>query len=123
MLTTFTLAVALAATNAYALKVGVVSDLHTNLDYSATVPESDDCKASNSSSPVPNDETAPIARIGCDPSSTLVDYMLQRFNEAFGSVDVLLVTGDHIAHDIAPDLGEEKSGDWAKVQANLDATA
>lgn len=36
---------------------------------------------------------------------------------------MLLVTGDHIAHDIAPDLGEATSDDWAKVQANLEATA
>lgn len=76
MLSNFSLSIALAATSAHALKVGVVSDLHTNMAYSATASESDNCVASNSSVLVPNDESAPIARINCDPSSTLVDYML-----------------------------------------------
>ena len=58
---------------------------------------------------------APLARFDCDPSSTLVDYMLTRFTESFGSVDVLLVTGDHVAHELAPDLGEATKSDADKV--------
>lgn len=49
--------------------------------------------------------------------------MLRRFQEAFGSVDVLLVTGDHVAHDVAPDFGAATSKDWDAVKANLQASA
>ena len=58
---------------------------------------------------------APLARFDCDPSSTLVDYMLTRFTESFGSVDVLLVTGDHVAHKVAPHLGEATKSKVDKV--------
>ena len=36
---------------------------------------------------------------------------------------MLLVTGDHVAHGISPDIGEEQQGDWNAIQANLEATA
>ena len=96
--------------SAEALRVGVISDMHTNLLYDATASVDDNCVASSSAftsdGQISNDESAPIARIGCDPSTTLVDYMLRRFTEVFTSVDVILVTGDHIAHHVAPHMDE-----------------
>ena len=117
----FTLAVFLAATVAAKKKIGVISDLHLNTAYAATASVDDNCIAVGTSGP--DDISAPIGRIGCDPSITMVDFMMQRFNEAFGSVDVLLVTGDHIAHHQSPHLGKEQPGDWAKIQANLEAAS
>lgn len=50
--------------------------------------------------------------------------MLQRFTEAFGAVDVLLVTGDHVAHGVAPHYDESPTeADWEAVKANLQASA
>ena len=91
---------ALASAVSEALRIGVVSDMHTNTAYSPTASEDDNCKGSSVA--FNSDDYAPIARINCDPSETLVDFMLQRFNEAFGQVDVILVTGDHVAHKVAP---------------------
>ena len=80
-----------SAATCQGLKVGVISDMHTNLDYNPTGSEDDNCTASGSSK-----DYAPIARYGCDPSSQMVDYMLQHFKEVFGEVDVLLVPGDYV---------------------------
>ena len=84
------------------IKVGLISDLHLNLGYDSQASADDNCVSGGSGSS--ESQTAPIGRIDCDPSETLVDYMLQRFKVVFGEVDVLLVTGDHVAHDIAPDI-------------------
>lgn len=50
--------------------------------------------------------------------------MLQRFKEKFGAIDVLLVTGDHVAHGVAPHIDESPTwADWDAVKANLQASA
>ena len=54
-----------------ALKVGVISDLHTNLAYDGLVSKDDNCVAGGSSA----DQQAPIGRNGCDPSPTLIDFL------------------------------------------------
>ena len=112
----------LSASVAYAnLKVGVISDLHTNTHY---IPEgSVDSNCQTSSNDIHYDDTkAPIAKFGCDPSHTLVDHMLRRFTEAFGEVDFILLTGDHVAHGVAPKHGKAKEGDSDKLKANIEAT-
>ena len=48
--------------------------------------------------------------------------MLRRFTEAFGNVDFILLTGDHVAHGVAPDHGEAHEGDSDKLKANIEAT-
>lgn len=118
----FALAALSSALSAQALKVGVISDLHMNPYYSATASEDTNCVASNAAGTVSND-TAPIGRINCDPSPVLVGYMLQRFTEAFGDVDVILVTGDHVAHKVSPHHGQGSPEAWAKLKDNLDQSA
>ena len=51
--------------------------------------------------------------------------MLRRFNEVFTNVDVILVTGDHIAHKVSPHLSDEGAtkAQWDAVKANLEASA
>ena len=95
----------------------MISDLHTNLAYNSAGDDSDNCISDAGG------QSAPLAQFGCDPSSTLVDYMLTRFTESFGTVDVLVVTGDHVAHDIAPDLGNASLTDENNVKGNLQATS
>ena len=58
---------------AQAMKIGVISDFHLNPDYSPTASEDDNCQGS--SNQVSADDIAPIGRINCDPSPTLVDFM------------------------------------------------
>ena len=111
----FAIAALLGATSCYGLRVGVVSDFHTMLAYDSQVSDADDCKPGGAKA----SEIAPIGRINCDPSPTLVDFMLQRFNQAFGSVDVILVTGDHVGHGISPHLGSETPAAFELVKENL----
>ena len=70
----FSLSLTLIALNTQALKVGVISDMHTNLDYSPTASDDDNCVGSSAF--FSNSDKAPVARFGCDPSPTLVDFML-----------------------------------------------
>lgn len=73
----FALAALSSALSAQALKVGVISDLHMNLYYSATASEDTNCVASNDKDfEKITSDTAPIGRINCDPSPVLVEYML-----------------------------------------------
>jgi hypothetical protein len=67
---------------------------------------------------------APLGRYGCDPSSTLIDYMLTRFKEKFGPVDVIIVPGDSVSHKTsASEEGQDPTGSaYAAVKANLQAT-
>ena len=88
----------LLAASCYGLTVGVISDMHTNLLYDATVDPADKCWSSGSSQA---ETPAAWARIGCDPSADLVDAMLQRMSETYGKPDVLLVTGDFVNHGIS----------------------
>ena len=93
-----------------------------NLSYDELASADDNCIAGGSGQA--ESQTSPIGRLDCDPSETLIDYMLQRFKKVFGEVDVLLVTGDHIAHDIAPHIDEitseaQLSESWDAVKANL----
>ena len=109
----------LAATCA-SLKVGVISDMHTNLAYDSWASIDDNCFASSA---VKEDSQAPIGRFGCDPSTTLVDYMLRRFKEKFGEVDIVLVPGDSVAHGVAPHIEDVKlPDDWTAVKGNLAAS-
>ena len=112
----FQLATATAALTANALKVGVISDIHSNTAYNGWASEDDNCV---SGSTVASEE-APLGRIKCDASPTLIDYMFQRFTEVFGTVDVIIVAGDFVAHHIAP---EHKDADWSTawpiVMANI----
>ena len=87
----------LLAASCYGLTVGVISDMHTNLLYDATVDPADKCWSSGSSQA---ETPAAWARIGCDPSADLVDAMLQRMSETYGKPDVLLVTVDFVNHGI-----------------------
>jgi hypothetical protein len=93
----WTSSVLLFAGVAKSLKIGVVSDPHYNVNYDPTT-ASNNCKSSTT---IAADVYAPIGRYGCDTGPEMFDIMLQRFSEAFGDVDVLLVPGDHVAHKVS----------------------
>ena len=69
---------ALTLASATALKVGVISDMHTNLSYDQMADVQGHCWAV--SGPTAS-EPSPWGRYGCDPSADLVDAMLARFKE------------------------------------------
>jgi len=115
----FQIAAATAALTANALKVGVISDMHTNENYNSWASHSNKCAAGGDYESL----EAPIGRFKCDPSPTLIDYLFQRFTEVFGDVDVLLVTGDSVRHGTAPDHSDAVvSRDWPIIQANFELT-
>ena len=115
----FQIAVATAALTANALKVGVISDMHTNLAYDSWVSDADNCVAGGAKAT----EEAPLGRINCDPSTAMIDFMFQRFTDVYGEVDVLLVPGDFIGHGIAPHLEVAVvSTDWPIVQSYIEAS-
>ena len=102
---------ALGFAQASSLRVGVISDLHSNVKYDMfsaaqgnqfSNSVTDNCWASGPLA----DEPSPWARYGCDPSPDLVDAMMRHFVESFGVPDVLLVSGDNVAHGINVDRGE-----------------
>jgi len=86
---------ALAAATAYGLKVGVITDLHTDNYYNPTISANDDCNYSSGAS---TDVYAPLSRYGCDANEDLIHVMLQHYRDTYGRPDVLLVTGDHVGH-------------------------
>ena len=109
----------MALAMAHGLKVGVISDMHTNTLYEPDVSASAKCW--NTSTSEASDHS-PWARYGCDPSIDLVDAMLKRFNEKFGKPDILLVSGDHICHGISPHRDEVTQDSYQAVKDNITAT-
>ena len=63
-----------ACAQARSIKVGLISDLHLNLAYDQQASEDDNCVSGGLGSI--SSQNAPIGRINCDPSTTLVTYML-----------------------------------------------
>ena len=104
---TLPFAAAMLAGSAHALKVGVISDMHINMRYQPDGTGDDNCATGGGKA----DNYSPLAKYECDPSQQMAEYMVQRFVEAFGDVDVILAPGDAIAHGLAPDHDEE-SPDW-----------
>merc|ERR1719232_2276485 len=113
------LELALTLTSAAALKVGVISDMHTNLSYDQLADVPGHCWAV--SGPTAS-EPSPWARYGCDPSPDLVDAMLRRFKEKFGTPDVLLVTGDNVTHGISLTRDQATAQSYELVKENITAT-
>lgn len=48
--------------------------------------------------------------------------MLQRFNDQFGKVDVLIVTGDHVAHGVSAKDPDSTGAEYKAVKKNISAT-
>ena len=84
---------------ATALKVGCLSDTHIKLAYDEAVNKSNYCQKKLGN---PKDKTlAPFGRYKCDPPPALVEEMFKHYKRAWGNPDVILFTGDHVAHYIA----------------------
>jgi len=117
------LLIATAVSASQNTRIGVISDLHFNEFYDAAT-SANYCKLSTLDTSSNADLYAPLSRYGCDPSSTLVDYMLTRFKEKFGAVDVLIVPGDSVSHKTSASAeGQDPTGSaYTAVKANLQAT-
>ena len=111
---------ALLYASATAFKVGLISDMHLNPYYDSTIDVADDCWSSGSTKA---DDVMALARYGCDPSAEFVEMVFQRFNEAFGEVDVMLVTGDFTGHDIDPHREDYTAEAWETFKGVVSSTA
>lgn len=99
------------------MKVGVISDPHYN-PYYAPYTSANNCIGNSGASEV----YAPIGRYGCDSGPQVVDMLIQRFKAQFGEVDVLIVPGDHTAHQISAKDTDPNGAAYANVKKNLQAT-
>ena len=97
------LSVSMLAVSAVAYKIGVISDIHTNPLYDATIDDKDECWSTGTNLAK---KPMALARYGCDPSPEFIDMIFQRFNESFGEMDVILLTGDMVGHDMDPERDE-----------------
>lgn len=100
-------------------QIGVISDPHYNPYYDPIALVDDNCILVSSSV---SDDFAPIGRYGCDMGPEMFDLMLTRFSDVFGSIDVLLVPGDHVAHKISSKDEDEDGSSYIAVKENLQAT-
>ena len=94
---------------ASALKVGVVSDLHLNPVYDPTTSKKScgrkttfniDSEVVKKFVELTSSDNAPLARLGCDATHTLVDYVLQTLKKLDSDVDFITLNGDLIGHGI-----------------------
>ena len=103
-----------------ATKIGLISDLHYNLYYN---PDSSQhsCTSSSAADVIDanGDPVANLGRYGCDSNSDLIRTLFQRFNDKFGKVDVLLVTGDHTAHSVSAKDDDPTGSEYAAVKNNI----
>ena len=92
----------LLAQSAMSLKVGLLSDLHLHLRYDPMfgprLQTEGDCMPNSGT---PSKDKATMGRYGCDSPVVLIDQMLHRMVEKFGKQDVILLTGDLVAHHVA----------------------
>jgi len=93
----------------FAIRVGVINDLHLDPFYDPSVESDRDCRGLNPFKLKGLDSTndlAPFGRYGCDVSPTLINILFAKLKELSGHIDVLLVSGDFTGHDIAAKRGK-----------------
>jgi len=101
---------------ANAMKIGVLSDMHLDIRYDPVASHKDDCRKTNGSSNS-SEPYAPLGRFKCDPPQITFEYMVQKLLEQEGSLDLVVVNGDHVGHGIAlKDGGVEYSDHEVPLQ-------
>ena len=102
-----------------ALRIGLLSDLHLNMKYDdfmgPRVDAEGDCWATSGT---PTDVQAPMGRYGCDPPASLIETMLDAFNDHHGKQDVIFLTGDFIAHHTA--LNDDLYPEGASIATQME---
>lgn len=99
---------ALLASQAEALKVGLLTDLHLHLRYDPWWgPYNDvegDCMVNGGTL---SEVKAPMGRYGCDSPAILISTLLKAMNEFHPDLDLILLTGDFNAHHTAMNFGQD----------------
>ena len=102
-----------------ALKMGMISDMHLNLHYDASVAHAETgsghCVRGHGT---PSSIHAPMGRYGCDAPTILIESMLQGFLEKEGKQDVILFTGNFAAHH-AGDFPPDEHGHESKAMQEM----
>jgi hypothetical protein len=102
-----------------ATKIGLISDLHYNLFYNPDSSKNSCTSSSQNIVEANGDPVANLGRYGCDSNTDLIRTMFQRFNDKFGKVDVLLVTGDHTAHSVSAKDDDPTGTEYTAVKNNI----
>ena len=81
------------------LNVGLISDLHLHLRYDPQWGPYEDreggcMKKMGTEEPL----KAPMGRYGCDSPTILIETMLDELKRLHGDLDVIVLTGDSVAH-------------------------
>ena len=120
MIKPFFAALITAVASATNTRIGVLSDIHFNVNYNPAS-STNSCTSSSASNA---DLFAPVGRYGCDSSEVLFDHMINRFKEKFGTVDVIIIPGDSVAHKVSAATGSTDTDGiaYAAVKQNLEAT-
>ncbi|CDW83200.1 UNKNOWN [Stylonychia lemnae] len=106
-----TLSVVAVATNA--LKFAVLSDMHLQPYYDPNIDAQHFCQnyfiknklKLSYQDLITSSDYAPLGRLLCDPPADLIESFMRRINETEGQVDVILLTGDMIGHNLAVNPG------------------
>ncbi len=106
--------VALLAVSIQAYKIGVLSDIHIDLEYDPSY-----CKERKHFTLMDSsehDETlpyAPLGRYGCDPPIDLLKTMIHKLRSTDPDIDFLLVPGDLVKHGLSLDPKDSTQGNYS----------
>ncbi|CAI2369527.1 unnamed protein product [Moneuplotes crassus] len=109
----FVLSILLATTLAgtYKVKVGIINDLHYEPFYQTGSDIQRYCRSDNSPlkwiTGYTQDNASPFGEYRCDAPKRLINLMLDKLDEIDPDIDVLLVSGDFIAHGIAVEITDK----------------
>jgi hypothetical protein len=88
-------------------RVAIINDLHLDPFYDPAAYTQEDCRGPNPFSlmGINDTEFAPYGRYGCDVPVNIINLFMGHLEEVAGTPDVILVSGDYTAHDVASKRG------------------
>lgn len=104
------------------VKIGILNDLHFEPYYQPGAPKANNCRG-----PTPFEmlntleaEINPFGIYGCDAPERLIRLITDKMNELDPDIDVLLVTGDFVAHGYSIEFGEKKDDHYLVLKETID---
>jgi len=96
--------------SSYTTRVAILNDLHLDPYFDPAVVSQNDCRGPNPFSLLEMEVSkfAPFGRYGCDVPVNLINLFMGHLNKTGGDIDVILVSGDYTAHDIASKRGRSE---------------
>jgi hypothetical protein len=103
--------------------VGIINDLHYEPFYQSGSDVQRSCRSNNSPLAWITGFTAlnasPFGEYGCDAPERLINLMLDKLNEIDPNIDVLLVSGDFVAHGLTVEVGDFLHDQYAILKESI----